>query len=152
MKKNKKIWHTFLNKKYESYYSLSRRHFQLDFQQRKLNLKVGFVLKCSVNSTIWRLFCCTLLKTFEIDKFSKKIFDFDISSKSLHGRNLDKQYHFGWAKVLPIKPNHKLNNAKFVTDRKSEKMIFFLNFELFFGISLVLPLNLSLFQNNIQIL
>ena len=69
-------------------------------------------------------------------------FEFDPSSKRLHDPDLDKRYHLDAPQYPQQNPS---NSTEAFMDRKPEKvkMVFFLNFDLFFGISLVLPLNFT---------
>ena len=63
--------------------------------------------------------------------------------KNLYGPDLDKQYYFGCIYVFPTKPLQQLRSAVAFMYKKPEKMVFFVNFDLFYGISLVLPLNFT---------
>ena len=71
----------------------------------------------------------------------KKSFDFDPSTKSLHGPDHDKRYHFGCVSVSPTKPTKP--GAEVFMDRKpvNLKNDIFHEFGPIFGISAVLPLN-----------
>ena len=41
-------------------------------------------------------FCLPIWKTSKLTNFKKR-FDFNTSTKNVHGPALDKRYHFGWA-------------------------------------------------------
>ena len=72
-------------------------------------------------------------KDFQNWQIFKKNFDFDTSAKSLHNLR-NKRYHFGCVSAL---------KHLWTGNQKRSKMTFFVNFDIFLGISLVLPRNIT---------